>query len=1012
MKTNSCKILPQTSGSRPLFTPDRRQAEAFIKSLCGHNDAHVHFRTIHDQDKTQTARNYYGSLAANWSKLVADNREGRGIFIQVNPNDGRGKSAANIVGVRGQWVDCDHGLPESLLLTPSIVVQSSAGKEHYYWLFSEVAAVDAEFTKVQKQLIAYYDSDPSIHNLDRIMRLPGFYHCKREPQMTKLISVSNKRYTREEIAEGLPELVGKLKSGKRNTTQTIGSIHDSLAPVIALVESMRAKPEAYSLRISETEVDNRFTVAQGIVERMEMGKNVNDSLLSLGVCLSGIAYNKSVRDLLAAVHRAMRQKFGAKGYNRYETTRTFLKGVSYGLYGLDKADEHTLSRQLTLNTVDVGEGWFPSIVGESATVLALKGSMGSGKTTAIRELISKHERVLVISHRKRLVAMYAHDCDGFVAYDDECLQKNRISLTSVPRLVITLDSLHKLQRAGCELPTYDLYVFDECDQGLEHLLLSSTLKSERRQAVETLYALVRKNPKAKIVLSSATLSDTDVNAIMKLSKRELADLKSLVSSKKAQARNYVVCESEAVLVAKLLEHMEQGHNCFVASDSKARVERLERQLQKVNKELKTWCITSANSDDDEVADINKSVQKYQVVLSSPSLATGVDINNKHFDVVFGLFTNYRDIPYTDCLQAVNRVRYPKLNTCYVYISSETGGKQLTEQEVADIEKITEVKLDFQTLDLETLELQPINEEVYAWVRENQVKLLHRRHEDKRYRAQKFWKAIRAQGHKVTKASEVHADLQQVKQELDAAGQELKKEHVELVANAELLTREEVDKLKDKPKLSKQEQAAVDKHYISSSIGREATEEDVHAWNNGTLKQTVKLYRLLAGGLAEAERKTAATLDRYARDRDYSAYEWHLLTGLVELVNSAMKTTDDGNRLLTKSALTEAGFTDFISEHSKDIRVYLGLTVHASRPTVTANQLLRLLGFTVKAKDNRRKTKATTSKSLNLSNKEQGVTGGNEGRAYLVYKTEEQQELTARLTQRYTPEDTSDEDGII
>lgn len=1006
--------------STTIVTQDRRQAEAFISVLCGHKDAQVHFRTIHDKDKNQPAKSYYGSLADNWSKLVADNEEGRGIFIQVNPNDGKGKSAANIVGVRGQWVDCDHGLPESLLLTPTITVQSSAGKEHYYWLFSEVAEVNAEFTKVQKQLISYYSSDPSIHNLDRIMRLPGFYHCKGEPQLTKLVSVSDKRYTRDEIAEGLPEPVGKLRTGRRNNTPTIGSIHDTLAPVVALVESMRAKPEAYSLRISQAEVDNRFTVALGIVDRMEMGKNVNDSLLSLGVCLSGVAYNKSVRDLLAAVHRAMRQKFGAKGYNRYETTRTFLRGVSYGLYGLDKADEHTSNRQLTLNTIDVGSGWFPSIVNEASSVLALKGGMGSGKTTAIREAIQKHERVLVVCHRKKLVAMYEHDNDGLLAYNDEAILKNRMTsqarsgntsqqslhLSAIPKLVITYDSLHKLNN----LPTYDLIVLDEADQGLEHLLLSSTLKAERRQSVETLFGLIRKG-KPQIIMASATLADTDVKAIMGLSKRDLAELKSLVSSKKAAAKQYVVCDSEALLVAKLYSHVSQGHNCYVASDSKTKVERLERNLQQKFAGIKTWCITSANSDDDEVADINKSVQDYQVVLSSPSLATGVDINNQHFDVIFGLFTNYREIPYTDCLQAVNRVRYPKLNTCYVYISRETGGKELTEKEVADIEKITDVQLDFQTIDLSTMTHQPINEEVYAWVRENQVKLLHRRHEEKRYRAQKFWKAIRAQGHKVTKANEQSEDTKQVKQELDKVGQEIKQEKAELIANSEVLTKEEVDKLKDKPKLSKQEQAAVDKHYISTAIGREATEDDVQAWNNGTLKKTVKFYRLLAGGLAEAERKTAATLDRYARDRDYSAYEWHLLTDALALVNSAMQATEDGKRQFTSSTLTEAGFTAFISEHAKDIRVYLGLTVHASRPTVTANQLLRLLGFTVKAKNSRKRKPSATSKSLSLSNKEQGVTCHTE-LAYLVYQTEEQQELTARLTQRYTPEDLSDVDGIM
>lgn len=112
-------------------TQDYSQAVLFLSTLlyCGARQdatkAKVHFRLIHDSNKKTAAITLEGTLKQHWNTLVSYNNRGYGVFIQINPNDDQGCKAANITAVRGLWIDCDHGLPESFLLEPTIVVQSS-----------------------------------------------------------------------------------------------------------------------------------------------------------------------------------------------------------------------------------------------------------------------------------------------------------------------------------------------------------------------------------------------------------------------------------------------------------------------------------------------------------------------------------------------------------------------------------------------------------------------------------------------------------------------------------------------------------------------------------------------------------------------------------------------------------------------------------------------------------------------------------------------------------------------
>ena len=64
-------------------------------------------------------------------------------------------------------------------LDPSIVVESSPGKFHYYWLTDTEDSTTWE--RVQDGIVQIYDTDPGAKDLARVLRLPGTTNHKYSP---------------------------------------------------------------------------------------------------------------------------------------------------------------------------------------------------------------------------------------------------------------------------------------------------------------------------------------------------------------------------------------------------------------------------------------------------------------------------------------------------------------------------------------------------------------------------------------------------------------------------------------------------------------------------------------------------------------------------------------------------------------------------------------------------------------------------------------------------------------
>lgn len=146
----------------------------------------------------------HGAIADRFDELAKRNDRGAGVFVMVNQGDGKGRSAKNVVSVRAVFVDLDSAPLLPVLrgpLAPSITVESSPGKFHAYWLVDDFPL--GEFRSAQAALAARFHGDPTVKDLGRVMRLPGFEHRKRSasPFLTRILSLEGFRYSATEIVE-------------------------------------------------------------------------------------------------------------------------------------------------------------------------------------------------------------------------------------------------------------------------------------------------------------------------------------------------------------------------------------------------------------------------------------------------------------------------------------------------------------------------------------------------------------------------------------------------------------------------------------------------------------------------------------------------------------------------------------------------------------------------------------------------------------------------------------------
>ncbi|MBD2729657.1 DUF3854 domain-containing protein [Nostoc sp. FACHB-892] len=299
-------------------------------------------------------------------------------------------------------------------------------------------------------------------------------------------------------------------------------------------------------------------------------------------------------------------------------------------------------------------------------LVVLWSDMGTGKTELMRWWRDQNPdaRFLNNGHRVNLLKNLAERLRTAM-YSD----LGYTGLAQAQALSITIDSLHKLNTQSL---TYGCIFIDEACQYLTHLLHSNTCKQHRAAILEVLEYIVYNAP--LVVIADAHMDDLTVNFFLAM--RPLGEVPYIIKNEWRNGSRTIYWyegDNSSALVAQISAALMLGEKVMVASDSKRFIKKLDKSFtikyeesnsekSHTQKKCRIWSVHSDNSGSDEnvafIKDITNAVKNFDALFTSPSLGTGVDISEYHFDLVFGVFHGVSQTA-TECAQQLYRYR-PKV----------------------------------------------------------------------------------------------------------------------------------------------------------------------------------------------------------------------------------------------------------------------------------------------------------------------------------------------------------------
>jgi hypothetical protein len=202
--------------------PDLSQAQRYVQALGG-IDSIEFFRALPHATTAKGAqvpkgRKFVGTLDEVAAKLSRWNVSKRcGIYVSANQTNGRGNTKSDLVKPRAIFIDDDQGLvdPSKFPFPPSITIETSPGRYQYIWRVNGMEW--AMWDGVQARMVQSWDCDPNAARRNQLLRVPGFYHLKRAPFMSRIVEdLSTWRvYSVEELTRAFPPIeTGRRRAAK------------------------------------------------------------------------------------------------------------------------------------------------------------------------------------------------------------------------------------------------------------------------------------------------------------------------------------------------------------------------------------------------------------------------------------------------------------------------------------------------------------------------------------------------------------------------------------------------------------------------------------------------------------------------------------------------------------------------------------------------------------------------------------------------------------------------------
>jgi hypothetical protein len=314
---------------------------------------------------------------------------------------------------------------------------------------------------------------------------------------------------------------------------------------------------------------------------------------------------------------------------------------------------------------------------EKGHIYLVVSAKGTGKTKSIKSVVDKFTNaigsaatrsVIAPNARRSLARTLAHNLD-LTHLDD---LKN---FTGSLKVSCCLDSLWQLSPGV--LRSNGIFLLDEIDQVLVHAFGATCNKDGKRPRILKHFeaCLAAALADGLVVGMSADITDSEVallqNLLQSLNfKSEIRIVKNEYQPPKEDCY-YFTDETPDGLIDQTVEDLRKGRNVYLIDDTKNGIRGCRSVAAYVKSVLPALAnsiveINSDNSGSDAIKayleNINEASLSTRLLACTPSITSGISIENGHFDVAYGIFYH---LPVNQASQALARPRGCKLFKVWV-----------------------------------------------------------------------------------------------------------------------------------------------------------------------------------------------------------------------------------------------------------------------------------------------------------------------------------------------------------
>ena len=146
--------------------------------------------------------------------IAALNQRGSGIFVALSDFGDSGRRwIIDVILTWHLWIDLDGATPpDQYPLAPHAVWITSPGRHQAAWRVNGLPQDNATHRRLLTALARRYGADEKATGINRVLRVCGYLHLKREPFLVRLDGVSDHRtYELGEVLEAWPELDAAMR---------------------------------------------------------------------------------------------------------------------------------------------------------------------------------------------------------------------------------------------------------------------------------------------------------------------------------------------------------------------------------------------------------------------------------------------------------------------------------------------------------------------------------------------------------------------------------------------------------------------------------------------------------------------------------------------------------------------------------------------------------------------------------------------------------------------------------